>query len=71
MATGIACNAVGAGKPTTLRLTAEQLVAASCCKHETCTQEKRIVALIGGTLGGLTSQGFQSAELITVATQLG
>ena len=39
-------------EPTTLRLTAEPLVAASCCKYETYEYKKPIVALIGGTLGG-------------------
>ncbi len=41
-------------EPTTLRLTAEPVVAASRCKHETCTHKMPIIALIGGTLGGLS-----------------
>ena len=43
----------GALKPTSLRLTAEQFVATSRCKHGTYTHEKQIIALIGETLGGL------------------
>ena len=39
--------------PTTLRLTAELVVAASRCKHETYTREKSIIVLIGGDPGGL------------------
>jgi hypothetical protein len=39
-------------EPTTLRLTAEQLVAASRCKHEAYTQKVPISREIGGTLGG-------------------
>src|ERR1035437_6324075 len=53
----------GAGKrpvsagdsPTTLPLTAEGLVAASRCKHKAYTRKKPIIALIGGTLGGLST----------------
>src|ERR1039458_8505406 len=41
-------------EPTTLRLTAERLIAASRCKHKTYTHKKPIIALIGGTLGGLS-----------------
>jgi hypothetical protein len=40
----------GAGFPNRRR--AEWLIAASHCKHKTYTHEKRIIALIGGTLGG-------------------
>src|ERR1017187_3058594 len=42
--------------PTTLRLTAEPLVAASRCKHEAYARKMQIIGLIGGTLGlgGLT-----------------
>ena len=36
---------------TTLRLTAERPIAASRCKNKTYTREKRIFALIWGTLG--------------------
>ena len=38
-------------EPTTLRLTAERLIAASRCKHETYTREKGVLLEFGGTLG--------------------
>ena len=38
-------------RPTSLRLTAEWLIAASRCKHKTYACKIRIIALIGGTLG--------------------
>ena len=41
--------------PTTLRLTAERLIAASRCKHKAYAHKKRIIALIGGTLGHPTA----------------
>src|ERR1035441_8822226 len=44
---------VGHLEPTTLRLTAERLIAASHCKHKTYTREKPIILEFGGTLGGL------------------
>jgi hypothetical protein len=44
-------------EPTSLRLTAEPLVAASRCKHEAYTREITIIPLIGGTLGGLRVPG--------------
>ena len=43
--------------PTTLRLTAELVVAASRCKHKAYARKIRIIALIGGTLGGLRVPG--------------
>ena len=45
---------VGQLRPTTLRLTAEGVITASRCKHKTYTHKKPIIALIGGTLGGLS-----------------
>src|ERR1019366_7473381 len=39
-------------EPTTLRLTAERLIAASRCKHKTSGRQNAIFAEIGGTLGG-------------------
>src|ERR1017187_3968977 len=38
-------------EPTTLRLTAERLIAASRCKHKTQTRKNRIILEFGGTLG--------------------
>jgi hypothetical protein len=40
-------------EPTTLRLTAEQLVAASRCKQKACRSKEGIFGEIGGSLGGL------------------
>ena len=40
-------------EPTTLRLTAERLIAASHCKHKAYTRENPIIAEFGGTLGVL------------------
>ena len=39
-------------EPTTIRLTAEWPMAASRCKHQTYTREKRIFAEFWGTFGG-------------------
>ena len=39
-------------EPTTLRLTAERLVAASRCKHKTWTRQNLIFPEIGGDSGG-------------------
>src|SRR5664280_641600 len=36
----------------TVRLTTRDFSVTSRCKHKTCTEQKRIIALIGGTLGG-------------------
>src|ERR1017187_3872461 len=41
-------------EPTTLRLTAERLVAASRCKHKTWTRQNLVFPEIGGTLGVLS-----------------
>jgi hypothetical protein len=40
-------------EPTTLRLTAERLEAASRCKHKAYTRKNRVLPEFGGTLGGL------------------
>src|ERR1039458_5295569 len=40
-------------EPTTLRLTAERLMASSRCKHKTYTRNKRILSDFGGSLGVL------------------
>ena len=42
----------GALKPRSLRLTAERLIAASRCKHQTYAHEKRISPEFGGGFGG-------------------
>src|ERR1017187_6724502 len=44
-------------EPTTLRLTAELVVAASCCKHKTRMHKVPIIAEFGGTLGVLRVPG--------------
>src|ERR1019366_207947 len=44
-------------EPTTLRLTAEWLIATSRCKHKTYTREKPISEEIGGILGVLAAPG--------------
>jgi hypothetical protein len=38
-------------EPTTLRLTAEQLIAASLCKQKSCRRKSVIFREFGGTLG--------------------
>ena len=69
-ATGVFCRACVETKglvlapqvglePTTLRLTAECLKAASRCKHKTYTRENRVLAEFGGTLGGLLRSSIQ------------
>src|ERR1017187_4665520 len=45
-------RSVGQLQPTTLRLTAERLIAASRCKHKTYTREKPIILEFGGDFGG-------------------
>ena len=51
-------------EPTTLRLTAERLLAASRCKHDTYACKKSILVVIGGTLGGLSAQPPRACRIL-------
>jgi hypothetical protein len=48
-------------EPTTLRLTADPLVAASRCKHNTYARERQVFPEFGGTLGVLL-RGLEDAR---------